>query len=427
MLRAAVRAIPAPRASQFGPNIAQFAPIKTSRDCFRPPTCDVRQSRGFAATPAGAFWHPKLDTKLGILDKEHQDLTKTMTELASSSDSDAAKLASIGKQLAELEPMVGPYRDLLAAREELAELEALLKESKSNGDSDMAKLAEEDKVKCEERIAELEDSVVTALVPMEESDHANAILEIRAGTGGEEATLFAAEMFRTYERFAQLQGWRFETMAISATERGMREAIASVSGEDVFGLLKFESGVHRVQRVPDTEKAGRIHTSTITVAVLPEPNEALTSEVKDFRISDTDLRIETMRASGAGGQSVNTTDSAVRITHIPTGTVVHIATERSQHQNKAKAMQILQARLWDARRREEAEKRSKLRASLVGSGARTEKIRTYNFPQGRVTDHRIGFTLPNISLFMDGPGVSQVVDRLAEEERVNEILSNLDE
>ena len=327
--------------------------------------------------------------------------------------------------MADLDPLVAPYRELLAARSELKDLDELLKETK--GDKEMAKLAEEDRIACASRVEELQDQVVNLLVPPDLSDAANAILEVRSGTGGDEATLFASEMFRTYERYAQSQGWKFEVLSLSPTDRGVREAIASVSGENIFGMLKFESGVHRVQRVPETEKAGRIHTSTITVAVMPEPNEALTGAMKDFRINESDLKLETMRASGAGGQSVNTTDSAVRITHIPTGTVVHIATERSQHQNKAKAMQILQARLWDMKRREEAEKRSKLRASLVGSGARTEKVRTYNFPQGRVTDHRINYTMPNISLFMDGPGVSQVVERLVEEERQNDIIDSVDD
>ncbi|KAI9028695.1 peptide chain release factor 1 [Hyaloraphidium curvatum] len=359
---------------------------------------------------------------------EDSDLiSRQLADLGNAENPDPGKFAELGRQASELGPVVEPYRELTRARQELAELDALLKETEGKGgDRELGKLVEEDRASCLARIEELQDEVLAALVPDDVSDSANAILEIRSGAGGDEASLFAEEMFRMYERFAQSREWRFITMSTAPADRGLREAIASVGGENVFGMLKFESGVHRVQRVPDTETKGRTHTSTITVAVMPEPNEALTSAMKDFRINELDLRIETMRASGAGGQSVNTTDSAVRITHIPTGTVVHIATERSQHQNKAKAMQILQARLWDMRRREEAEKRSKLRASLVGSGARTEKIRTYNFPQGRITDHRINLTASNISAFMDGDGLGEIVEKLVAEERMNDILNSID-
>lgn len=381
--------------------------------------------RCFHTSPVALFWHEKVDQKLQNLTTKHDELSKSLTELSSSANADSSKLAALGRELADLEHLVMPYRDFLAARQELIDLGEMLKDA--GQDKEMARLVEEDRAACSEKIAELQERIVETLVPADSSDSANVILEVRAGTGGEEAALFANEMMRTYERYAQNKGWRFEVLSLSPSERGIREGIANVSGEDVFGVLKFESGVHRVQRVPDTEKQGRIHTSTITVAVLPEPNEALTGAMKDFKINDNDLRIETMRASGAGGQSVNTTDSAVRITHLPTGTVVHIATERSQHQNKAKAMMLLQARLWDMRRREEAEKRSKLRASLVGSGARTEKIRTYNFPQGRVTDHRINYTMPNISQFVDGSGVDLILDRLIAEERTNMILNSLDD
>jgi peptide chain release factor 1 len=245
------------------------------------------------------------------------------------------------------------------------------------------------------------------LLPKDEADEKNAILEVRAGTGGEEAGLFAAELFRMYERYAAVRGWRFEVMDVNATEiGGVKEASATITGKGVFARLKFESGVHRVQRVPVTEAGGRIHTSAATVAVLPEAEEV------DLKIEDKDLRFDVYRSQGSGGQSVNTTDSAVRVTHIPTGLAVACQQEKSQHKNKATALKILRARLYEREREAKDAERAANRKSQVGSGDRSERIRTYNFPQGRVTDHRINLTLYKIEEIMKGDGLDEVVEAL---------------
>jgi len=260
----------------------------------------------------------------------------------------------------------------------------------------------------DKRIPALEQQVKILLLPKDEADERNAILEIRAGTGGEEAALFGADLFRMYQRYAALHGWRFEIMEISETGiGGFKEAIASISGRDVFHRLKFESGVHRVQRVPETEGSGRIHTSAATVAVLPEAEEV------DIKIDDKDLRIDVFRASGPGGQSVNTTDSAVRITHLPTGLVVSQQDEKSQHKNKAKAMKVLRARLYEMERAKRDAERAQDRRSQIGTGVRSERIRTYNYPQGRVTDHRIGFTTHQLPYVLEGaPALDEIIDAL---------------
>jgi len=263
-------------------------------------------------------------------------------------------------------------------------------------DKDMRELAEAELPEIEERIEELEKDIQVLLLPKDVADERNAILEIRAGTGGSEAALFGGDLFRMYERYAAANGWRVELISASDGEAGgYKEVIAMVSGKGVFAKLKFESGVHRVQRVPDTEASGRIHTSAATVAVLPEAEEI------DIDIRPDDIRIDTMRASGSGGQHVNTTDSAVRITHIPSGIVV-VQAEKSQHQNRARAMQVLRSRLFDMQRQKADSERSEARRSQVGSGDRSERIRTYNFPQGRVTDHRINLTLYKLDRIMEG-------------------------
>ena len=263
-----------------------------------------------------------------------------------------------------------------------------------------------------ERLPDLEQQVKLALLPKDADDQRNAILEVRAGTGGDEAALFAAELFRMYQRYAALRGWRFEILDLSETGLGgSKEATALISGRDVFARLKFESGVHRVQRVPETEAAGRIHTSAATVAVLPEAEDV------DIRIDERDLRIDVFRASGPGGQSVNTTDSAVRITHIPTGLVVIQQDEKSQHKNKAKALKVLRSRLYDMERRARDSARAADRKSQVGSGDRSERIRTYNFPQGRVTDHRINLTLYKIDKVMSGEALDEIIDAILAEDQ----------
>ncbi|RVA94583.1 peptide chain release factor 1 [Mesorhizobium sp. M7A.F.Ca.CA.004.01.1.1] len=300
----------------------------------------------------------------------------------------------MASEYAEIQDMVAKVRALRLAEREQADLEAMLADKGT--DAEMRALAEAELPEIEERIEALQKDIQILLLPRDAADDKNAILEIRAGTGGDEAALFAGDLFRMYERYAPERGWRFETASASDGDAGgFKEIIATVSGKGVFAHLKFESGVHRVQRVPATEASGRIHTSAATVAVLPEAEEV------DIDIRAEDIRIDTMRASGSGGQHVNTTDSAVRITHLPTGIMV-VQAEKSQHQNRAKAMQILRARLYDLERGKADEERSESRKSQVGSGDRSERIRTYNFPQGRVTDHRINLTLYKLDRVMMG-------------------------
>lgn len=310
------------------------------------------------------------------------------------------KMAS---EYADIQDLVGKIRGLRAAEQEQADLEAMLADKGT--DSEMRALAEADLPEVEDRIEALQQEIQILLLPKDAADDKNAILEIRAGTGGDEAALFAGDLFRMYERYAAEHGWRFETASASEGDAGgYKEIIATVSGKGVFAHLKFESGVHRVQRVPATEAQGRIHTSAATVAVLPEAEEV------DIEIRPDEIRIDTMRASGSGGQHVNTTDSAVRITHLPTGIMV-VQAEKSQHQNRARAMQILRARLYDLERSRADEERSSSRKSQVGSGDRSERIRTYNFPQGRVTDHRINLTLYKLDRVMMGE-LDEIVDAL---------------
>ncbi|TYR30321.1 peptide chain release factor 1 [Mesorhizobium microcysteis] len=310
------------------------------------------------------------------------------------------KLAS---EYSDLQEMAAKIKELRGAEGELADLEAMLADKTM--DADMRALAEADMPGVEERIEALQKDIQVLLLPKDAADQKNAILEIRAGTGGDEAALFAGDLYRMYERYASSKGWKVELVSASEGEvGGFKEIIASVSGKGVFAHMKFESGVHRVQRVPETEAGGRIHTSAATVAVLPEAEDV------DIEIRNEDIRIDTMRASGAGGQHVNTTDSAVRITHLPTGIMV-VSAEKSQHQNRAKAMQILRARLYDMEREKAAGERSEARRLQVGSGDRSERIRTYNFPQGRVTDHRINLTLYKLDRVMMGE-LDEIVDAL---------------
>ena len=325
----------------------------------------------------------KLDS---VLDRFHQ------VEARMGAASDGAEIARLGKEYAELKPVADAVQELGRTRTEVHELE----EMAGAGDADMAALATEELQQLNERLPSLERDVALLLAPRDRDENASVILEVRAGTGGDEAALFAGDLFRMYQRYAQRQGWKVEVDSVSEGEMGgYKEIIASISGNGVFGRLKFESGVHRVQRVPDTEAQGRIHTSAATVAVLPEPEDV------EIEINDNDLRIDTYRSSGAGGQHVNKTDSAVRITHLPTGIVV-TSSEKSQHQNRAKAMKVLKARLYDRQRDAIDSARADARKSQVGSGDRSERIRTYNFPQGRVTDHRINLTLYSLPKVMEG-------------------------
>ncbi|MBC7103824.1 MAG: peptide chain release factor 1 [Parvibaculum sp.] len=312
----------------------------------------------------------------------------------------------LSKEYAELTPVAEAIGKLLAARREYADAEQLLRIK------DMAEMARDEVDRLNEALPQLEHDVEIMLLPKDAADERNVILEVRAGTGGDEAALFAGDLFRMYERYAASQGWKVELIAASEGEvGGYKEIIAAISGAGVYAKLKFESGVHRVQRVPATEGGGRIHTSAATVAVLPEPEEV------DVEIADKDLRIDVFRASGAGGQHVNKTESAVRITHLPTGIVVSQQDEKSQHKNKARAMQILRAKLFDAERERIDKERAANRKGQVGSGDRSERIRTYNFPQSRVTDHRINLTLHKLSEVLEGEGLGELIGALIAEDQ----------
>ncbi|KAA5606456.1 peptide chain release factor 1 [Roseospira marina] len=343
-----------------------------------------------------------LDEKLTRVVSRHEELGA----LLSGPDLDAADIPRLSRELSELTPIVEAIEALRAARAELADAEAML------ADPDMRELAEEEVGRLRKAVPEMEQAVRVLLLPKDEADERNAILEVRAGTGGDEAALFASELLRMYERYAAAQGWRVEIMEASDTPiGGIKEAVATISGRDVFARLKFESGVHRVQRVPATEAGGRIHTSAATVAVLPE------AQAVDVHVEDKDLRVDTYRSQGAGGQHVNTTDSAVRITHIPTGIVAACQEEKSQHKNREKAMRMLLAKMYDEQRRAADEARAASRKSQVGSGDRSERIRTYNFPQGRVTDHRINLTLYNLDKVITGEALDDVIDALIAEDQ----------
>lgn len=317
------------------------------------------------------------------------------------------------RDYAELEPVALAARAVQSMRAELAGLAAL-----DEPDPEMRALAEEEMLSLKGALPEAERQLAIAMLPRDSADSHSAMLEIRAGTGGDEAALFAADLFRMYERYAAEQGWRVEVISAHASELGgFKEVVANVAGQGVFARLKFESGVHRVQRVPVTESGGRIHTSAATVAVLPEPDEV------DVAIDDKDLKIDIYRASGAGGQHVNTTDSAVRITHLPTGLVVTQQDERSQHKNRAKAMQVLRTRLYDLRREQAQGAEAEARRAMVGSGDRSERIRTYNFPQGRVTDHRINLTLHRLPEVLAGPGLGELIDALIAEDEAKRLAA----
>ncbi len=309
------------------------------------------------------------------------------------------------RDYAELEPVAKIAAAVTSMREEINGLEDML------ADPEMKAMAEEELAQLHDVLPHKERELAIALLPRDRADSKPAMLEIRAGTGGDEAALFAGDLFRMYERFASEQGWKVEPVSMNASEvGGFKEVVANVTGQGVFAKLKFESGVHRVQRVPVTESGGRIHTSAATVAVLPEPDEV------DVQIDPGDLKIDTYRASGAGGQHVNTTDSAIRITHEPSGLVVTCQDARSQHKNREKAMQVLRARLYEKTRDEAQGAEAEARKAMVGSGDRSERIRTYNFPQGRVTDHRIGLTLHKLEEVLAGPGLDELVDALISED-----------
>ena len=344
--------------------------------------------------------------KLRQLTKRHKSIEEKMA-----ANPDPETYVKLASEYSELEPVVAKIRELQEVQNGLAGLDELLADSST--DKEMRELAELEYPDLEEKVEELSNEIRLLLLPRDEADEKSAVLEIRAGTGGSEAALFAGDLFRMYERYAASKGWKVEVLSASEGEvGGYKEIIASVTGKGVFARLKFESGVHRVQRVPETEGGGRIHTSAATVAVLPEAEDI------DVEIRNEDIRIDTMRASGAGGQHVNTTDSAVRITHLPTGIVV-TSSEKSQHQNRANAMKTLRARLYDMERQKADKERADSRKGQVGSGDRSERIRTYNFPQGRVTDHRINLTLYKLDRIILGEGLDEIIDGLVTDHQTN--------
>jgi peptide chain release factor 1 len=348
--------------------------------------------------------------KLETIRARHEEVTGRLADPAVLAD--PQEYQRLAKLHAELSPVVEDYRRLQKLQGELAQAEGLLQDG---GDPELTELAAAEVESLRARQSELEASLEVLLLPKDPADERNVVLEIRAGTGGEEAALFAAELLRMYTRYAEARRWRMETIAMSNTGMGgLREAILTVEGRGAYSRLKFESGVHRVQRVPATESSGRIHTSTVTVAVLPEAEEV------DIQIQPNDLRIDVYRSTGPGGQSVNTTDSAVRMTHIPTGLVVTCQDEKSQHKNKAKALKVLRARLYDMELSRQKAAIDQDRRSQVGTGERAEKIRTYNFPQNRVTDHRIGLTLHSLPAVLEGD-LDALVTPLAEQERLERL------
>jgi peptide chain release factor 1 len=326
-----------------------------------------------------------------------------------------ATYVQLSREFAELNPVVATIQELRKAQAEQADLSGLLADPAA--DKDLAALARQELEALEPRVADLEQQLRVHLLPKDAADEKSVIVEVRAGTGGDEAALFAADLFRMYSRYAEQHRWKTEVISLSENDLGgFKEVVASISGKGVFARLKYESGVHRVQRVPVTEAGGRIHTSAATVAVLPEAEEI------DLEIRPEDIRIDTMRAGGAGGQHVNKTDSAVRITHLPTGLIV-VSAEKSQHQNRRLAMQVLRSRLYEQERQKAADSRAAQRKGQVGSGDRSQRIRTYNFPQGRVTDHRIGLTLHKLDAVLEGTALDELIDALVTDHQASELAA----
>jgi peptide chain release factor 1 len=355
-----------------------------------------------------------ISDKLDTLVKKYHDLSeKLMDPAALGSD-----YAKISKEYSDLGPVVENINNFRKAEKELHDIKEMLEGS--DIDQEMKNMMVEEKFNLEKSIEELDKQIKISLLPKDEADEKNAILEVRAGTGGEEAALFAATLFNMYQRYAGNNGWKFEIMSLSETGLGgYKEATALISGRNVFAKLKYESGVHRVQRVPETETSGRVHTSAATVAVLPEAEEI------DIKIEEKDLRIDVYRSSGPGGQSVNTTDSAVRIVHIPTGITVCQQDEKSQIKNREKAMKILRSRLYEMQREKAEAERAASRKQQVGSGDRSERIRTYNYPQGRITDHRINLTLYKIDSVVNGGELDELIDALTADDQATKLAEEI--
>jgi peptide chain release factor 1 len=350
--------------------------------------------------------------KLELLVKRHTEISSLLSDPKVIADQN--RFRDLSKEYAQLEPIVNCYQKFVATESGLTEAEEML----NNKEKELAILADEEIKQLKPELESLEKELTVLLLPSDPNDKRNIFLEIRAGTGGDEAAIFAGDLFRMYAKYAEKRGWHLEILEESTTERdGYKEVIARISGQNVYSRLKFESGAHRVQRVPVTEAQGRIHTSTCTVAIIPEPDE-----IDAVDINPADLRIDTYRAQGAGGQHVNKTDSAVRITHLPTGTVVACQSERSQIQNKARAMALLKARILNDAQEKVRMEQAETRRNLVGTGKRAERIRTYNFPQGRVTDHRINLTLYNLSYIMDGD-LDPVIEPLMREHQADQLAA----
>lgn len=347
--------------------------------------------------------------RLEQLNHRYEELSAQLSAPETYADPDL--VARLNREQRELEPVVTCWRGLTQAQAELAEAQELLHDP----DPEVRELAREEFSRLKARVEQMQEQLSLLLLPRDPSDEKDVVMEIRAGVGGEEAALFAHSLCRMYSMYAAAKGWSLQTASTSETELGgVKEAVFTISGPGAYAHLKYESGVHRVQRVPETESGGRIHTSTATVAVLPQVDEV------EFELNPSELRIDTFRSSGAGGQHINKTESAIRVTHIPTGTVVECQDERSQYKNKDRALSILRARLWERAQQEQTDALASQRRSQVGSGMRNERIRTYNFPQGRVTDHRIGLTLYQIDAVMDG-GLDPLIDALAQADRAEQM------
>ena len=350
------------------------------------------------------------ENRFDIIVKKHQNIEKI---LSNQNNLDRDKLVKLNKEYSELRPVVKSINQYNSLKKDIENLNSLLNDK----DSSIRKMAEDELREKNEKIKSLEQNLLKLLIPKDVNDEKNSILEIRAGTGGDEASLFAADLFGMYQKYSNLNNWSFEILSISETGlNGIKEVICSISGKSVFSKLKYESGVHRVQRIPLTETSGRVHTSAATVAVLPEAEEI------DVKIDEKDLRIDVFRSSGPGGQSVNTTDSAVRITHIPTGLTVSQQDEKSQHKNKAKALKILRTRILDKEIQINEQERAKNRKSQVGTGDRSERIRTYNFPQGRVSDHRINLTLYKLNEILEGH-LDEIINPLTADDESKKITN----